>query len=185
MKKHPERSTTLKDSARRFDQIKKDYAGYAVDPATVRDGTSGFEFKAKCAYCEEEFDLNIKHKRKRFCSDVCRARAHREDTKTCWYCGEIESSSSDITTVSDHNACQQCAAEIEHLDGAPAEKLALLLHDKLVNSAKLNKYTKEWSDEELQDVSPNMRRYIREKFAQRMVAERRAFFMDKRHRRVW
>ena len=76
-------------------------------------------YKIRCAYCETPIASN--NRTQRYCSGVCRKRAHREENCTCQLCGEILSNMNKLTIltaqikVNNHenrdiglNTCDKC-----------------------------------------------------------------------------
>lgn len=137
-----------------------------------------------CMYCEKQFQSS--NVRRIFCSDVCKTRYSREN-RSCFYCGDIagtrdhlfpHSSSSKRNQAREWkvdwvNSCQECNSYLGKEVAYSFYDRIMYLHDKFKKKKKLHKGFVEWDEDELEEVSEELKQYIWNKQQQRWKDERR------------
>ena len=135
-------------------------------------------------YCEQEFMLS--KARRLFCSDKCKTRFGKEHT-SCFYCGELGETRDHVIPHSlTENAgskrqwsvdwvycCSECNTLLGNYLGGSFYDRVLHLHDKFKRRKKLNKAHVEWDEDDLEDMSSDMRNWIIKEQDKRKIDERR------------
>lgn len=143
---------------------------------------------SRCTFCEATF--TVSPSRRIFCSEQCKTRFAREN-KSCFYCGEIGDSRDHVVPHSltanrgskrQWSAdwvycCSECNGMLGNYLGGSFHDRIMYLHDKFKRKKKLNKSFVEWDDEDLEDVSKEMRNWILGQQNQRKLHERRLSHM--------
>jgi len=132
---------------------------------------------AVCRYCGSEFVT--KPNSRVYCSSACSVRAEREGNE-CFYCGELGDTKDHVAPVSfDANsketvvACRECNTFLSNKHGFHMYERIMHLHDKLIKKYRLHKPFIEWSEDELDELGPGLRKGIAAAQTERYVAERR------------
>lgn len=127
---------------------------------------------ADCKYCSKTF--SAKTYRKIFCSDRCKVAYNRETRLTCFYCGDLPGTKDHITPHSTTGLKRRiwagvdwvnCCRECNTLMGAAfpymlSDRIAYLI-EKFSKRYKLDKPRIQWDEDELDEMSMDMRREIR------------------------
>lgn len=143
---------------------------------------------SRCTFCEATFTVSLS--RRIFCSEQCKTRFAREN-KSCFYCGEIGDSRDHVVPHSltanrgskrQWSAdwvycCSECNGILGNYLGGSFHDRIMYLHDRFKRKKKLHKSFVEWDDEELEDVSAEMRNWILGQQNQRKLHERRLSHM--------
>lgn len=141
-----------------------------------------------CMQCETRFATS--NSRRLFCSDRCKVAFSREN-RSCFYCGDVADSKDHVVphsvspaangnrqwSVDWVNCCKECNQYLGNYLGSSFHARIMYLHDKFKRKKKLHKGFVEWSDEDLEDMSGDMRTWIWNKQQARMRDERRLSHM--------
>lgn len=133
--------------------------------------------KISCLECNAPFIPSAG--RRVFCSDRCRDTFERFDADRCFYCGEPGTTAEHITPQSVSfvgetvRACHQCNSICQDLYPYNLIKRMEFLRSRLRKKNKLHRSYIFWSDEELLEMSDQMRRKIKADERRRLISERR------------
>lgn len=159
-------------TARLFDLVKLvcDYRNKLS--VTVLMHNKGYSMITECKYCSKTF--TAKTYRKIFCSDRCKVAYNRQNSKTCFYCGDLANTKDHITPHSTMGLRRRvwagidyvmCCKECNSLMGAAhpyvlSDRIEFLC-DKFTKRHKLDKRRRQWDEEELSELGIDLGNYIR------------------------
>lgn len=142
-----------------------------------------------CQYCATRFTTNTE--RRVFCSDRCKTRYHRENSLTCFYCGEMATSKDHMLpqVYGDGSgdtvpACRECNSTLSCIAPESIEERFKHLYRKYVSKYKLDKPIPEWDDDELEELGHSLRSAVQKKIRTRQRAVERVLYIKARFRVV-
>ena len=139
-----------------------------------------------CLFCSERFTLQ--NSRRLFCSDKCKVRYHRENGLRCFYCGDLADTKDHVEphacgspsaakwlgrdTVS---ACRECNSLLGSAYPTDIVRRMTYLADRIVAKYKLHILVPEWDDDEIAELGPELRQFVRGKVYARQRASDRVW----------
>lgn len=141
-----------------------------------------------CLYCDTKF--KIQRNTAAFCSDTCRSRYNRENYLQCFYCGELATSRDHVTphAVSPTETrdfgldetvrcCMPCNSQLGSKGAYNLLMRIAWLIERTVQKHKLLEPIPDWSDEEIAELGPNLRRQVKHLMRQRERHMTRVIYM--------
>lgn len=127
-----------------------------------------------CKNCNSKFKTN--RKSAIYCSDNCRVQAFRAREQQCWYCGDLATSRDHViphsltgdkvrqwTGVDIVPCCISCNSTLgAQLFDRMADRLAYLAR-KLCERHNFNKPHVTWTEDDLAELTGNLRQYVKAK----------------------
>ncbi len=149
------------------------------------------KYKLRCAYCETPIDS--RNMTQRYCSGVCRKRAHREANCTCQLCGEILSSMNDLMIAtallkdSDHesryvelNLCDRCDGLYKrYRAGNSKHSPRVFFMNRIAKEYELLDNPPHFTEKDLDDMSDDLTRVIEGRLHKRQLGMRIYLKMSK------
>ena len=148
-------------------------------------------YKIRCAYCETP--ILSRNRTQRYCSGVCRKRAHREENCTCQLCGEILSNMNELVTVTakikdnnhenrsiDLNTCVKCMRiSRKYIAGNDGYRPRAFFMGHVADEYKLLDMPPHFSEKDLSEMSDDLTRVIEGKLHKRQLGMRIYLRMSK------
>jgi hypothetical protein len=145
-----------------------------------------------CKQCGKQF--TAQRKSATYCSDSCRVRACRSRALECWYCGDVATSRDHViphaATGLNNRRYEgveliECCANCNSILGANlfntlAERVEFLAK-RFCAKHKLNRPHIEWSEDDLNELTGNLRQYVRAKEIEWAKNQSRYLHMTLRH----
>lgn len=126
----------------------------------------------ECKYCAKTFSARTE--RRIFCSDRCKTRYNRENSLTCFYCGDLPGTRDHVTPHSisgmskrkwsnlDYvNCCHECNRLLSDNFPYCMERRIDFLIRAFTKKHKLHKRMIQWDEDELDDLSHSLASNIR------------------------